>query len=93
MITLNPSQKPMSARHQIEILAVKLLDFSNLPITVHSERENVRGQSSRGFHRADIIKAYIAFLSGLDNIENQKIIEDKMDELIAEKVLDSDITV
>lgn len=50
-------------------------------------------EDNQAFHKADIIKAYIAFLSGLDNIENQKIIDDKMDELIAEKVLDSDITV
>lgn len=93
MITLNNGQKPMSARHQIEILAANLLDFSNLPITVQSEKETAKGRASQAFHKADIIKAYIAFLSGLDNIENQKIIEQKMDELIAERVLDSNITV
>jgi hypothetical protein len=93
MITLNNGQKPMSARHQIEILASNLLDFDQLPITTQTEKESGRGRPVPGFRKADIIKAYIAFLGNLVDIDNQKIIEEKMDELIAERVLDSDITV
>jgi len=93
MITLNNGQKPMSARHQIEILASNLLDFDKLPITTQTEKESGRGRAVPGFRKADIIKAYIAFLGNLVDIDNQKIIQEKMDELIAERVLDSDITV
>jgi len=92
MITLNNGQKPMSARHQIEILASNLLDFNQLPITVQTEKESARGKPVPGFRKADIIKAYIAFLGNLVDIDNQKIIEEKMDELIADSVLDTDIT-
>lgn len=45
-----------------------------------------------GFRKADVIKAYIAFLGNLVDVDNQKIIEEKMDELIADSVLDTDIT-
>lgn len=38
MITLNNGQKPMSARHQIEILASNMFDFDKLPILAVSEK-------------------------------------------------------
>lgn len=89
MVTLNNGQKPMSARHQIEILTSKLFDFGNLPVDYTTEKE--RGRRST-FNKADLVKGYIAFLSNSTNIDNQKIIEEKMDELIAEKIINSNIT-
>lgn len=39
MITLNNGQKPMSTRHQIEILAGNIFDFNSLPILSVTEKE------------------------------------------------------
>lgn len=39
MITLNNGQRPMSARHQIEILAGNIFDFDSLPILGITEKE------------------------------------------------------
>ncbi|RYX85884.1 hypothetical protein EON83_03770 [bacterium] len=89
MITLNNGQKPMSARHQIEILTANLYDFESLSIKFRTEKES--GQRG-SFNKSDLIKGYISFLSNSTNIDNQKIIEEKMDELIAEKILHSNIT-
>lgn len=88
MITLNNGQKPMSARHQIEILAEHFLGGNDIPIIIQTEKQKLQAKPARAFHKADIVKAYIAFITGLLNYDNQKIIEQKMDELIAEKVLE-----
>jgi len=92
MITLNNGQKPMTARHQIEILASNIYDFNNLPLSVQTEKERKKRVIIGAFRKADIIKAYIAFLSDSINIDNQRIIEEKLDELIAERILNSNIT-
>ncbi|MDF2277543.1 hypothetical protein ACK31H_02950 [Aeromonas caviae] len=89
MITLNNGQKPMTARHQIEIVAGNVFDFENHSIPVSTE--NKRGRIKGGFKKADLIKAYLAFLSNSANIENNKIIEEKMDEIIAKRIIDSDL--
>jgi hypothetical protein len=91
MITLNNGQKPMTARHQIEILANNVYDFETLSIKVRTEKERKRATKG-AFKKADIVKAYIAFLSNSTNIDNRKIIEQKMDELVADRILDSNIT-
>lgn len=95
MITLNNGQKPMSARHQIEILASNLFEFEDsdgplLPIL--TEKEVKLQKKKVAFSKADFIKGYLAFLSNSTNIENQRIIEERLDELIADKILDSGIT-
>jgi len=92
MITLNNGQKPMTARHQIEILANNVYDFNDVPLEVQTEKERGKRIIRGSFDRGDIIKAYIAFLSDSINIDNQRIIEEKLDELIADKILDSNIT-
>ncbi|UOQ78674.1 hypothetical protein MUN84_09140 [Hymenobacter sp. 5516J-16] len=92
MITLNNGQKPMSARHQIEILTANVFDFADSEIPIITEKV-LRQQKIRiRFNKSDFIKGYLAFLANSTNIENQKIIEDKLDQLIAEKILTSDIT-
>lgn len=92
MITLNNGQKPMTARHQIEILANNVYDFNNLSLEIQTEKERRKRIIKGSFDKGDVIKAYIAFLSDSINIDNQRIIEDKLDELIAENILNSDIT-
>ncbi|HEX8264717.1 MAG TPA: hypothetical protein VF596_04790 [Pyrinomonadaceae bacterium] len=91
MITLNNGQKPMSARHQIEMLADSFLGGDDIPITIQREKESVEIRIRKAYKKADIVKGYIAYITGLLNYDNQKIIEEKMDELIAEKVLEYNI--
>lgn len=91
MITLNNGQKPMSPRHQIEVLLRNVYDFDELPIELKTEKESNRKKLNGSFKKEDIIKSYLAFCSNSVNIDNQKIIESKMDELVTEKIIDSDI--
>ncbi len=92
MITLNNGQKPMSARHQIEVLAHNIFDFDNLPIAIQTEKARSKKRIKGSFDKDDIIKGYISYLSESVNIDNQKIIESKMDELIADKIIESSVT-
>jgi hypothetical protein len=92
MITLNNGQKPMSARHQIEILTTNLFEFESETTPIITERDSKRHKIKVSFNKADFIKGYLAFLANSTNIENQKIIEEKLDALIADKILESNIT-
>lgn len=92
MITLNNGQKPMSARHQIEILTANIFEFDENEKPIVTERDAKRLKIKVAFNKADFIKGYLGFLANSTNIENQKIIEEKLDELIADKILDSNIT-
>lgn len=91
MITLNNGQKPMSARHQIDVLADAFFDFDGIDIKLVAEKGKGRVRTPDTFKKADFVKGYVAYLSGSVNIDNQKIIEEKMDELIASKIIESDI--
>ncbi|HHH9538503.1 TPA: hypothetical protein ACP327_006303 [Pseudomonas aeruginosa] len=92
MITLNNGQKPMTARHQIEIIAENAYDFSSLPVPMQAEKRKNGEKRKRGaFKKVDLIKSYLAFLSKSINIDNEKIIQEKMDELIATKIMESNI--
>lgn len=91
MVTLNNGQKPMTARHQIEILADSVYDYSIYKnFNVFTEKESAP-KNAKGFKKADIMNAYISFLSNSTNLDNKKIIEDKMDELVARKIIESKI--
>lgn len=92
MITLNNGQRPMTARHQIEILASNLLDFDSLPILVASEKQKGAKRNNPEVMNKDVvIKGYSAFVSQSYNIDNDKIIESRMDGLIAERILNSNL--
>lgn len=91
MITLNNGQKPMSARHQIDVLADAFFDFDGIDLKLVAEKGKGRVRAPETFKKADFVKGYVAYLSGSVNVDNQKIIEEKMDELIASKIIDSDI--
>ena len=94
MVTLNNGQKPMSTRHQIEILASSLYEFEKLPIIVQSEKEQkTEGRQEMSFTKENIIKAYLAFISNSFMLDNQKIIDEKMDELITNKIIDAYIPI
>ncbi len=91
MITLNNGQRPMSARHQIEILADSFFDFCGVDLNLVAEKGKSRVRAPDAFNKSDFVKGYIAYLSETVNVDNQKIIEEKMDELIASRIIESNI--
>lgn len=91
MITLNNGQKAMSARHQIEVLADSFFYFDDINLKLVPEKGGGRVRAPETFKKSDFIKGYVAYLSESVNIDNQKIIEEKMDELVATRIIESDI--
>lgn len=90
MITLNNGQKPMTPRHQIEILTAEMFDFSDLKnISVQTEKERADKTIRGAFNLGDVSRGYLAFLTNNVNNENNKIIDEKMDEILVTRVLDS----
>ncbi|RDV23877.1 hypothetical protein DXV75_16945 [Alteromonas aestuariivivens] len=90
MITLNNGQKPMTPRHQIEILTNEMFDFTTLQnIVVQTEKERAKKTIRGAFNLGDISRAYLAFLTNNVNNENNKIIDEKMDEILVSRVLDT----
>ncbi|SON52810.1 hypothetical protein [Vibrio tapetis] len=88
MITLNNGQKPMTPRHQIEILTQELFDFSEVNISVQTEKERAENVVKGSFDLGDLSKAYLAFLTGTVNNDNNKIIGEKMDQIIVGRIMD-----
>lgn len=88
MITLNNGQKPMTPRHQIEILTQELFDFSDIDITIQSEKERAESVVKGSFDLGDVSKAYLAFLTETVNNDNNKIIGEKMDQIIVGRIMD-----
>lgn len=88
MITLNNGQKPMTPRHQIEILTQELFDFTDIDITIQSEKERAENVIKGSFDLGDVSKAYLAFLTGAVNNDNNKIIGEKMDQIIVGRIMD-----
>lgn len=92
MITLNNGQKPMSARHQIEILAKLFIDFDEIDIPFTAEKDkSPSNQNSVSFRKDILTKGYYAFASNSIDFDNSKIIQEKMNELLAEDIITSDI--
>lgn len=92
MITLNNGQKPMTPRHQIEILARNLLDFSKFEnITIQTEKDTESGLVHGAFKLADVAAAYTAYLTDNPNNQNTKIIDEKMNEILVGRVMSSDL--
>lgn len=92
MITLNNGQKPMSPRHQIDILSETIFDFDSLSLKNQAHKERQKSANKLAVHRSDIVKGYIAYLSNTTAIDNKLIIEEKMDELIAERIIGSEFS-
>ncbi|MBD8678310.1 hypothetical protein [Sphingomonas sp. CFBP 13720] len=92
MITLNNGQKPMTARHQIEMLTKGMLDTEHLGISIVSEKETETSKPQGAFKRGDIAAAYTAFLTNSVHNDNSRIIESKLDEILVAKVMDSNLT-
>lgn len=89
MITLNNGQRPMSARHQVEILSRNAFSFSDGDLLLANEKSRIQRRPGV-FKRADFELAYMAFLSASVNVDSQKLIQEKLDELLASKILERD---
>lgn len=90
MITLNNGQKPMTPRHQVEMLMANAFDFNKLGIEIQSEKERAEKLKVHAFNKSDIVQAYLAYMANSPMIDNKKIIEEKMDELIVNKIISSE---
>lgn len=92
MITLNNGARPMTARHQIEILTRELFDFTTLAnIAVQTEKERDEKVVRGAFNLGELSIAYLAHLTDNVNNENNKIIEEKMNEILVSRVMDSGV--
>jgi hypothetical protein len=84
MITLNNGQRPMTMRHQIEILMTQM-DLSKASLSINTEKDG--GSRKKGYFRqADVVLAYLAFLAGSTTVDTQKLIEQRLDEILASQV-------
>lgn len=92
MITLNNGQKPMTPRHQIEILTQNLLDFNSFNnIVIQTEKDTEDNLVHGAFKLVDIASAYTAYLTDNVNNQNNKIIDEKMNEILVGRVMGSDL--
>lgn len=87
MITLNNGQRPMTPRHQVEIMIANAFDFNDLGLNVVAEKDANIAAARKAFKKADIIQAYLAFMADSPIVDNKKIIEEKMDELLVGKIM------
>ncbi|WP_413525380.1 hypothetical protein [Photobacterium phosphoreum] len=84
MITLNNGQRPMTPRHQVETIMRNVFNFEEMGIVVESEKNsNTKG----AFKKADLIQGYLAFMADKPMVDNKKIIQEKMDELLVNKIM------
>jgi len=73
-------------------LTQEMFDFSGLNnISVQTEKERSEKITRGAFNLSDISNAYLAFLTNNVNNENNKIVNEKMDEILVGRVLDTDI--
>jgi hypothetical protein len=90
MITLNNGQKPMTPRHQVEVMMANVFDFNELGIQVQTEKERAVKIKMNSFNKSDLVQAYLAYMANSPMVDNKKIIQDKMDELIVNKIVSAD---
>ena len=87
MLLLNAGQRPMSVKHQVEVLSSKLFDdLANIPDldmfkVVESRRRTQPGQ----FPLAKIAQAFQAWLQGQPNLDLRNTV---MEELLAESAIE-----
>lgn len=90
MITLNNGQKPMTPRHQVEVMMANVFDFNELGIEVQTEKERAVKIKMNSFNKSDLVQAYLAYMANSPMVDNKKIIQDKMDELIVNKIVSAE---
>ncbi len=85
MLLLNAGQKPMSIKHQIEILSMKLREelstISGIEVIIGSQRRTRKGQ----FQLARLSEAFQAWLQGQPNLDLRNLV---MEELLTESAIE-----
>lgn len=89
MITLNNGQKPMTPRHQIEMLTNRFFESTEFDIHIQTEKEKSQKLIKGAFNLSDISIAYLSFLTNEVHNENNKIIGEKMDQIIVGRIMES----
>ncbi len=90
MITLNNGQRPMTPRHQVEVMMSNVYDFDQYDIHIQTEKERAEWIDKKSFNKSDLIQAYLAFMADSPVIDNKKIIQEKMDDLLVGKIISTD---
>lgn len=88
IIVLNAGQKPMSIRHQLELLFASLQDsiLKRLPgVEIYLERENTRRTRPKKFSFDVVVTAYQAMITGSPEIQKVNLVAN---ELIESSALD-----
>jgi hypothetical protein len=89
IIVLNAGQKPMSMKHQIDLLFITLYDTlkTEIPdIEIFKEKESARRKKPRKYPLDRIATAYQSFITESPETQRQNVIAQK---LVEEKVLNS----
>ena len=89
IIVLNAGQKPMSIRHQIELLFMSLRASiqKEIPdLEIYTERDNTRRTRARKFSLSAVVSAYQAFITSSPELHKDNIIANQ---LLASNALDS----
>ncbi len=81
IIVLNAGQKPMSIRHQLELLFASLQEsiLSRLPgVEIYLERENTRRTKPKKFAFDVIVTAYQAMITGSPEVQKTNIVANEL---------------
>lgn len=88
MLLLNAGQKPMSIKHQVEILSMKLQEeLSAVPrISIITSMEGQRRTQAGQFHLSRLAQAFQAWLQGQPSVDLKNLV---MEQLLAESAIDT----
>jgi hypothetical protein len=87
IIVLNAGQKPMSMRHQIDLLFITLKDIieRDIDIQIYTNKEKIQRTKPRNYALDRIATAYQSFITRSPEVQKQNIIAQR---LLEEDVLD-----
>jgi hypothetical protein len=81
IIVLNAGQKPMSIKHQLELLFASLQEsiLSQLPgVDIYLERDNTRRSHAKKFAFHVIVSAYQAMITGSPELQKDNIVANEL---------------
>lgn len=89
IIILNAGQKPMSIRHQLELLFMSLktsVEQSIAGLEIYTERDNTRRRRAKKFPLSAVVSGYQAFITASAELHKDNVIANQ---LIENSALDS----
>lgn len=88
MLLLNAGQKPMSMKHQVEILSMKLQEELSIisGITIIASLEGRRRTQAGQFHLSKLAQAFQAWLQGQPTVDLKNLV---MEQLLAESAIET----